>query len=83
MPERTKSCKPRLQTTAIEKFDKNNAKIKFSLPDSLSPTSVVFQRGSLKLAVNFPTDTTVKLKEKNTGKILLGRECFCRNVTKL
>lgn len=73
--ERTKSCKARIENT-------NKQEKRLSLQVCSSPTMVTFQRGSLKLAVNIPTDTTIKLHEKNTCKVLYGRDCFCRNVTK-
>lgn len=78
--ERSKSCKSRIQTQQ-NKTEQTKGKINLTLPQCLSPNSVIFKRGCLKLAVNFPTDTLVKLQEKNTHKILFGEDnCFCRNV---
>lgn len=82
--ERSKSCKSRLSSiqSGIEKVSKNKAQ-RFDKAEIQSPQSITLSRGCLKLAVNFPSDTMVKLQDGNNEKLLLGGDCFCRTMSKV
>lgn len=45
------------------------------------PQSIILSRGCLKLSVNFPSDTFVKLQDGTQEKVLAHGVCNCRNVT--
>ncbi|KAF2881357.1 hypothetical protein ILUMI_24800 [Ignelater luminosus] len=50
--------------------------------DIKSPQSIILSRGSLVLAVNFPSDTYVKFQEGSSEKLLMRGLCQCKNITK-
>ncbi|EFA03364.1 hypothetical protein TcasGA2_TC013349 [Tribolium castaneum] len=54
------------------------APMKFSAKE---PQSIILRRGCLKLSVNFPSDTLVKLQKGTQEKVLVHGACNCRNVT--
>jgi 3-mercaptopyruvate sulfurtransferase SseA len=67
----------RNKTAPKTNVDKRNAS-KFSAKE---PQSIVLRRGCLKLSVNFPSDTLVKLQEGNQERVLVQNTCNCKNVT--
>ncbi|KAJ8942283.1 hypothetical protein NQ318_005601 [Aromia moschata] len=47
--------------------------------EAKEPHSIVLSRGCLKLSVNFPSDTIVKLQKGNVEKTLISELCHCKN----
>ncbi|XP_044266112.1 uncharacterized protein LOC123012333 isoform X2 [Tribolium madens] len=68
---------PRVSKSA-PKPGKVAPKMKFSAKE---PQCIILSRGCLKLSVNFPSDTLVKLQEGTQEKVLVHGACNCRNVT--
>lgn len=44
-----------------------------------SPQKIVLTRGSLKLSVNFPSDTNVKLQQGALERVIMSGRCYCKN----
>lgn len=44
----------------------------------LPPQSITISKGGLKLAVNFPSDATVKFQNGHTEQFLMNKMCSCK-----
>lgn len=75
-----KSIAPKNITTSKKSKTSYKYKSNLSLNDNLpSPQSIILNRGSLVLAVNFPSDTFVKLKDGCSEKLIIRGECQCKS----
>lgn len=68
-PQRAKSCKPKVKRPKSKKL--------ISEPTT---QSIILSRGDLRLAVNFPVDTLVKLKDGPAEKFILRSDCQCKAI---
>uniref|UniRef100_A0A6P7GM58 Uncharacterized protein LOC114340512 n=1 Tax=Diabrotica virgifera virgifera TaxID=50390 RepID=A0A6P7GM58_DIAVI len=75
-PSSSKSTTRIHKVSSSPKKSKNTRDRKFSAKE---PHSIIFNRGCLKLSVNFPSDTTVKFQEGNIEKFLIRSVCYCKN----
>ncbi|XP_063932071.1 uncharacterized protein LOC135144056 [Zophobas morio] len=69
---------PRSALAIAEPPKKKKVEPKFSAKE---PQSIILSRGCLKLSVNFPSDTLVKLNEGHQEKVLIDNVCHCKSVT--
>ncbi|XP_018331577.1 uncharacterized protein LOC108741309 [Agrilus planipennis] len=65
--------------------NRTNSKIKLNFENESSKyhNSIVLNKGSLVLSINFPSSTSVKLKDGRNEKILMKEFCGCKNDTKI
>ncbi|GLV38810.1 uncharacterized protein CBL_05809 [Carabus blaptoides fortunei] len=76
-PPRKLSPKPAAEIKSSVAQRRTTRKI---YPESSSAQSIILTRGDLHLAVNFPPDTMVTLKEGSTERFLIPGPCQCKAI---
>lgn len=79
--EKTASAPPVERSRSVN-TEKIRSKQKRDIKDALKPSqSITLYKGSLKLAVNFPSDATVKFQSGRREKCLMQGMCNCKIAT--
>lgn len=81
-PDEVKQRKPSVERGRSGKTLRKKVNVEKADKDIKSPQSIILSRGSLVLAVNFPSDTYVKFQEGSSEKLLMRGLCQCKNITK-
>ncbi|RZB40077.1 uncharacterized protein BDFB_008224, partial [Asbolus verrucosus] len=76
-------CRPVKSAAKVKNAERADVTNKMKNIYRKEPQSIVLSRGCLKLSVNFPSDTLVKLQEGSQEKTLVQGACNCKNPTPL
>lgn len=66
-------------SSKILKHPKMNVPKDMSNTNVKEPQTILLTRGSLKLALNFPSDAMVKFRKRNLETFLMRGICYCKN----
>lgn len=79
-PQKSKIKQRSASSKSLVPLKKKSAKIENQIENAFKEKSIILTRDDIKLAVSFPSDTLVKLKDGYTEKVLIAGSCHCKAI---